>query len=68
MDLLFKFGKYGITKEAWDLGEKKSSINTISCGFYIANFFFNLGMKNLGIIFMNTTYQDCYDRILKHLP
>lgn len=28
-------------------------------------FFFNLGLSNLGIIFMNTTYQDCYERMVK---
>ena len=65
-DLLFRFWNYWISKENWDLWEGNQSINTLACWFFVANFFFNLWLRNLGIIFMNTTYQDCYDRMIKH--
>lgn len=63
-DLLFRFWTYWISKETWELWENNSIINTLACWFSIANFFFNLRLKNLGIIFMNTTYQECYKRML----
>lgn len=64
-DLIFKFWNYWISKEDWNLWENNTNINIIACWFLVANFFFNLWLKNLGIIFMNTDYDECYNRMIK---